>query len=192
MQVTADDVALLWFNSTVQYANKAEQAAKDLWANADKLNIQKICYASSSSNPSHPYTVLSSSTNRTLVNRTPTNQSSGEDCVPGLTFNSPLDDSRAPGIIIQVKPALGNSTYGAGTIYTAKRSKIAEHGSFSDADRHVGLVVYLPGLQHRVDVSDLVYTGQVAPTVLSLLGLDPNELQAVKQEGIKPLLLPEM
>jgi hypothetical protein len=36
-------------------------------------------------------------------------------------------------------------------------------------------------------VSSFVETTQVAPTILQALGLDPTQLDAVKQEGTQPL-----
>jgi len=36
-------------------------------------------------------------------------------------------------------------------------------------------------------VDTTVETAQIAPTILSALGLDPNSLQAVRKEGTQPL-----
>ena len=69
-----------------------------------------------------------------------------------------------------------------GTIYTGG-SKIAEHGGDNPADRDVPLVVYAPGAVPPGQSSNGVETTQVAPTILKLLGLSPNSLQAVQQEG---------
>jgi len=73
-----------------------------------------------------------------------------------------------------------------GTIYTTG-SKIAEHGGDNPGDRDVPLVVYAPGTVRHSQVDTWVETTQVAPTILHLLGLNPNELQAVKKEGTKVL-----
>ena len=48
------------------------------------------------------------------------------------------------------------------------------------------MVVSGPGIPVRVE-SDPVETTQVAPTILALLGLDPNKLTAVQSEGTQVL-----
>jgi hypothetical protein len=53
-------------------------------------------------------------------------------------------------------------------------------------DRHVLLVVSGPGIPTQVKFSS-VETTQVAPTILSLLGLNPAALTAVKAEGTQVL-----
>jgi hypothetical protein len=73
-----------------------------------------------------------------------------------------------------------------GTIYTTG-SKIAEHGGDNAGDRDVPLLVYAPGVVRPRSSDRWVETTQVAPTVLSLLGLDPNALQAVRIEGTEVL-----
>jgi len=73
-----------------------------------------------------------------------------------------------------------------GTIYTTG-SKIAEHGGDNPGDRDVPLVVYSPGNVQPGQFDQWVETTQVAPTILKLLGLDPNQLQAVQQEGTQVL-----
>ncbi len=54
-------------------------------------------------------------------------------------------------------------------------------------DRDVPLVVYAPGTVAHSTSGSWVETTQTAPTILSLLGLDPDALQAVQQEGTKVL-----
>ena len=73
-----------------------------------------------------------------------------------------------------------------GTIYTTG-SKIAEHGGDNPGDRDVPLVVYAPGNVHPGRFDQWVEATQVAPTILKLLGLDPNQLQAVQREGTQVL-----
>ena len=73
-----------------------------------------------------------------------------------------------------------------GTIYTGG-SKIAEHGGANPGDRDVPLVVFAPGTVQPGLSSNGVETTQVAPTILKLLGLSPNSLQAVQQEGTRVL-----
>jgi arylsulfatase A-like enzyme len=53
-------------------------------------------------------------------------------------------------------------------------------------DRHVLMVVSGPGIPVQVQ-SKSVETTQVAPTILALLGLDPNKLTAVQAEGTQVL-----
>jgi hypothetical protein len=78
------------------------------------------------------------------------------------------------------------ATAQVGTIYTTG-SKIAEHGGDNPADRDVPLVVYAPGTVRPGTFSQWVETTQVAPTVLQLLGLDPRQLQSVREEGTQVL-----
>ena len=73
-----------------------------------------------------------------------------------------------------------------GTIYTGG-SKIAEHGGANPGDRDVPLVVYAPGTVRPGQSGASVETTQVAPTILKLLGLNPNSLQAVQEEGTEVL-----
>jgi len=76
-----------------------------------------------------------------------------------------------------------------GTVFTGGKGKIAEHGGANPADRDVPIVVWGAG----VDADGAhynaagVYTTQIAPTILSLLGLDPKDLQAVRDQHVKVL-----
>lgn len=94
-----------------------------------------------------------------------------------LKFNSPATDSRTPDIIVQ--PVYG-------TIYTTSGKKNAEHGGFSFGDTNVGLIVSNPDFHPHV-VKTPVATSQVAPTILELLGIDPNSLKSVRVE-LTPVL----
>ncbi|SDX85789.1 Type I phosphodiesterase / nucleotide pyrophosphatase [Collimonas sp. OK242] len=67
-----------------------------------------------------------------------------------------------------------------------KLSKIAEHGGNARQDRHVPIVVWGAGIAHQSN-DDHVETTQIAPTILSLLALDPRELRAVQIEHTKAL-----
>jgi hypothetical protein len=87
-------------------------------------------------------------------------------------FNSPLDDSRTPDIIVQ--PVYG-------TIYSTSSKKNAEHGGFSFGDTNVGLIVSNPSLDARA-VKTPVATSQVAVTVLEALGIEGRQLDAVRKE----------
>jgi len=89
-----------------------------------------------------------------------------------LKFKDPAHDDRTPDIIVQPQ---------YGTVYTGSSKKNAEHGGFSFGDTNVGLIVSNPALKART-VKTAVATSQVAPTILRALGIDPNELQAVRIE----------
>jgi hypothetical protein len=73
-----------------------------------------------------------------------------------------------------------------GTIYTTG-DKVAEHGGDNPADRDVPLLVYAPDSITASRSPHYVENTQIAPTILKLLGLDPNKLQAVREEGTKVL-----
>jgi len=74
-----------------------------------------------------------------------------------------------------------------GVVYTGGTSKIAEHGGDDPQDRHVPILVVLPGLAHGQTVGAPVETTQIAPTILRLLGLNPRALQAVRIEHTQVL-----
>jgi hypothetical protein len=92
-------------------------------------------------------------------------------------FGVPLRDPRHPDVwgVVQV-----------GVVYTGG-SKIAEHGGANPADRDVPIVVYAPGSVEPGTHHPWVETTQIAPTILDLLGLNPNALQAVQIEGTQVL-----
>jgi hypothetical protein len=93
-------------------------------------------------------------------------------------YNDPKVDNRTPDIIVEPIP---------GTIYTSSNKKVAEHGGFAPDDIHVALLVINGGSAHGGTVSEHVTTTQIAPTILTSLGLDPSALDAVKMEGTQPL-----
>ncbi|MDQ6841784.1 MAG: alkaline phosphatase family protein [Actinomycetota bacterium] len=74
-----------------------------------------------------------------------------------------------------------------GVVYTGGLGKIAEHGGSGAEDRDVALVIYAPSVVHAGLVSESVQTRQIAPTILQLLGLNPQDLKAVQIEGTKVL-----
>jgi arylsulfatase A-like enzyme len=71
-------------------------------------------------------------------------------------------------------------------IYSGSKKKIAEHGGGTPDDTHVALLISIAGLKAR-HVAVPVETTQVAPTILRALGLDPRDLQAVREEQTKVL-----
>jgi hypothetical protein len=72
-----------------------------------------------------------------------------------------------------------------GVVY-AKPTKLAEHGGMNPGDTHVLMLVNGPGIKAQVNGRP-VETTQVAPTILSVLGLNPKALAAVQKEGTKVL-----
>ena len=91
-------------------------------------------------------------------------------------FGVAVGDGRYPDVFGKVQE---------GVVY-AKPTKLAEHGGMNTGDRHVLMLVDGPGVPAQVEHSS-VETTQVAPTVLSFLGLDPAELTAVRVEGTQVL-----
>ena len=91
-------------------------------------------------------------------------------------FNNPGADPRTPDIILKVN---------TGVIFTGG-SKLSEHGGFNEDDVHTALLVSLDGMDRAV-VKSAVSNQQVAPTIIQALGLDPNDLEAVRREQIHVL-----
>jgi Type I phosphodiesterase / nucleotide pyrophosphatase len=94
---------------------------------------------------------------------------------PGVPvkFGGQGGDPRTPDIIVQPN---------VGVVYTGSSNKQSEHGGFAHDDTNVMLLVSQPHL-HAKTVSSFVETAQVAPTILKLLGLDPESLDAVRKES---------
>jgi arylsulfatase A-like enzyme len=72
-------------------------------------------------------------------------------------------------------------------VYTGGQSKIAEHGGAGLQDRNVPILVDIPGLRHGEQIGTRVETTQIAPTILSLLGLNLQALRAVQIEHTRAL-----
>jgi len=85
----------------------------------------------------------------------------------------PGGDPRSPDIVV-----IPN----VGVVYTGNLKKQSEHGGFANDDTNVMLLVSNPNLHART-IHSFVETTQVAPTILQILGLDPNSLDAVRKEG---------
>jgi len=94
--------------------------------------------------------------------------------VPGL---GPGQDPRSPDIIV---------TPNVGVTYSNSTTMIGDHGGFGHDDNNVILLVALPSFTAQT-VSNATTTGQVAPTILAALGLDPMALDAVQAEGTRML-----
>jgi hypothetical protein len=93
---------------------------------------------------------------------------------PGLPPNG---DSRTPDIIV---------TPNIGVTYSGSGKKLAEHGGFAHDDTNVMMLVSNPSMSPGT-VTSPVETAQIAPTILAALGLDPDKLIAVQQEGTQVL-----
>jgi hypothetical protein len=69
-----------------------------------------------------------------------------------------------------------------GVVYTGGDKKQSEHGGYAWDDTNVMLLVSNPHLRAKT-LHSFVETAQVAPTILKILGLDPNRLDGVREEG---------
>lgn len=105
---------------------------------------------------------------------------------PSLALNynvgglEPGEDPRTPDIIV---------TPNVGVTYVGGASVLGDHGGFAHDDTNVMLLVANPHFRAQT-VSAPTATAQVAPTILKALGLDPNQLDAVREEGTA--VLPEV
>jgi hypothetical protein len=93
---------------------------------------------------------------------------------PGLPPNG---DPRTPDILV---------TPHIGVTYSGSTKKLAEHGGFAHDDTNVMMLVSNPSIK-AATITAPVTTMEVAPTILKVLGLNPNALQSVQQEGTAPL-----
>jgi hypothetical protein len=92
-------------------------------------------------------------------------------------FHVKPGDARVPDVF-------GVAQYGV--VYTGG-SKIAEHGGAHADDLNVPLVISGASTPDGVREDEKVQTKQIAPTILKLLGLRPNALQAVREEHTEVL-----
>ena len=149
---TEDDISQLWLSPGNTTATNTLAAVGLLETNAKTAGVGQIFYFNSL---------------ETMFNAPGVPTVNGPCCklLPG-------GDPRTPDII--VAPNIG-------VIYTGSSSKQEEHGGFAFDDTNVMLLVSNPSFQPRT-VTGWVETMQVAPTILQLLGLDPNSLDAVQME----------
>jgi hypothetical protein len=94
-----------------------------------------------------------------------------------LNYNDPTIDPRTPDIIV---------TPNVGVTYSRSHAKQAEHGGFAHDDTNVILLLSHPSFKPKT-VRAEVGTAQVAPTILSALGINPRALDAVRAEGTSVL-----
>jgi hypothetical protein len=92
----------------------------------------------------------------------------------------PGQDPRTPDIIV---------TPNVGITYSGSPTMIADHGGFAHDDTNVVMLVANP-IFRATTVSATTTTTQIAPTIVKALGLDPKELDAVREEGTS--VLPEV
>lgn len=90
-----------------------------------------------------------------------------------LNYNDPTADPRTPDIIV---------TPNVGVTYTGSTKKQEEHGGFAHDDTNVVLLLSNPRFSPAT-IKAAVGTAQVAPTILTALGIDPDALDAVRIEG---------
>ena len=150
---TEDDISQLWLSPGNTTATNTSTAVGVLEQNATAAGIGQIFYDTSL---------------ETMFNAPGVPTVNGPCCslLPG-------GDPRTPDIIVAPN---------VGVVYTGSTSKQSEHGGFAHDDTNVMLLVSNPDF-HAQTVDSFVETSQVAPTILSILGLDPNSLQAVQAEG---------
>jgi hypothetical protein len=86
-------------------------------------------------------------------------------------------DPRTPDIIV---------TPNVGMTYSGNTTMIGDHGGFAHDDNNVILLVSNSRFTAQT-VSDATATTQVAPTILTALGIDPFSLDAVSLEGTQAL-----
>jgi hypothetical protein len=92
----------------------------------------------------------------------------------------PGQDPRTPDIIV---------TPNVGVTYSGSSTMIEDHGGFGHDDTNVVMLVANPSFKAST-VYATAMTTQVAPTIIKALGLDPTELDAVREEGTA--VLPEV
>jgi arylsulfatase A-like enzyme len=150
---TEDDISQLWLSPGNTTATNTLTAVGVLENNAKAAGIGEIFYSTSL---------------ETMFNAPGVPTVNGPCCalLPG-------GDPRTTDIVVAPN---------VGVVYTGSQSKQAEHGGFAHDDTNVMLLISNPNLQSQT-VNSFVETSQVAPTILSVLGLDPNSLQAVRMEG---------
>jgi hypothetical protein len=126
--------------------------------------------------------------------------------LPGSQFGSPTTDSRTPDFLVQLNegfiyfgcegenyPGNGSQTVSCALSYDATDNnthKRVEHGDINIDDVNVPIIVSggaLASWQQGLTVSTPVSTTQIAPTVLSGLGLNAGALDGVQLEGTQVL-----
>jgi hypothetical protein len=118
-----------------------------------------------------------------------------EGDLTGTALGGYLADGATPGPVLSnaldfVDQSLGSMVSALSTRGLLDHTAIlvsAEHGGNHLEDRSVPILPTWPGAAGGTAITRPVETTQIAPTILKLLGLNPNELQAVRIEGTQPL-----
>ncbi len=156
--IAEDDISQLWLTNpadTAAAVNLLETAGVSSGSDASAIGLGQIFFGASMT---------------TMFNA----PGVPKDLDPCCSVPKPGDlDPRTPDIIV-----IPN----VGVVYTGSLKKQSEHGGFAHDDTNVMLLVSNPSIKARTDTS-FVETDQVAPTILQLLGLDPDALDAVRLEG---------
>ena len=150
---TEDDISQLWLSPGNTTATNTATAVGVLETNAKAAGIGEIFYSTSL---------------ETMFNAPGVPTVNGPCCalLPG-------GDPRTPDIIVAPN---------VGVVYTGSASKQSEHGGFAHDDTNVMLLVSNPDFPPQT-LDSFVETAQVAPTILSILGLDPNSLAGRENGG---------
>ncbi|MEO8127528.1 MAG: alkaline phosphatase family protein [Bryobacteraceae bacterium] len=98
-----------------------------------------------------------------------------------LLFPDPLLDPAVPDIVVVANTGVNYEPSFSSTV-------LAEHGGFGENDTHVPLLVAIPGVGKKT-VTVPVQTIQIAPTILGLLRISPQKLEAVRLQGTDVLPL---
>jgi hypothetical protein len=154
---TDDDGMLLWLSDRSQAA-------------ADFVKAYLLTHSAAGNNVSgNPVTVSASGLKSVYAG-----------AASAAFFGVPVSDPRHPDLVGIVQH---------GVVYTGGKAKIAEHGGADPQDRNVPILVVSPSFNSRpgATIWSPVETTQIAPTILDLLGLNPNALQAVRIEHTRVL-----
>jgi hypothetical protein len=156
--IAEDDISQLWLTNpanTVAAVNLLETAGVSSGSDGSTIGLGQIFFGASIT---------------TMFNA----PGVPKDLDPCCSVPKPGElDPRTPDIIVAPN---------VGVVYTGSLKKQSEHGGFAHDDTNVMLLVSNPSIKGRTDTS-FVETDQVAPTILRLLGLDPDALEAVRIEG---------
>ena len=94
-----------------------------------------------------------------------------------LIMNTAKEDSRMPDVILEPQ---------AGVVWTTGGKWPEALGGFSDDENHVAMMISGRQLTGRVDKTP-VPTGQVAPLIMRILGMEKFGLDALHQEHVPAL-----
>jgi hypothetical protein len=92
-----------------------------------------------------------------------------------LLFPDPLVDPAVPDIIVVANTGVNYEPSLSSTV-------LAEHGGLGENETHVPLVVAIPGIGKKTVVAP-VQTTQIAPSILGLLKISPQRLDAVRLQS---------